>query len=61
MKESKLTNKISFQLRLTPEEKKTAETEAQKAGVSLNSFFRLLLKNYHDGITFRKETKDGVG
>lgn len=49
-------NTVIF-LRLPPNEAEIAKAEAKKAGISITTFFRLLLKNYHDGITFRKESK----
>ena len=44
-------------LRMTPQEAKTAENEAKKLGLSVNAFFRLLLRQFHDGIIFQKDTK----
>jgi len=42
-------------VRLTQEEKETLVKEAQKAGMSISAFIRLLLRNWSDGIRFEKK------
>lgn len=42
-------------VRLTREEKNTLFREAQKAGISISAFIRLLLHNWSDGINFTKK------
>jgi len=42
-------------VRLTREEKNTLFREAQKAGISISAFIRLLLVNWSDGINFTKK------
>lgn len=45
-------------VRLTPLEKATIISEAQKAGISISAFIRLLLRNWADGITFQKKNNE---
>ena len=42
-------------VRLTPQEKTILFREAQKAGISVSAFIRLLLRNWSDGISFTKK------
>ncbi len=42
-------------VRLTQEEKDTLVKEAQKVGISISAFVRLLLRNYSNGIRFEKK------
>jgi len=46
-------------IRVTPQEKITFAQEAQKAGISISAFIRLLLRNWADGITFTKKHNGG--
>lgn len=41
-------------IRVTPEEKLAFVTEAQNMGISISAFIRLLLRNWSDGITFKR-------
>jgi len=41
-------------VRMTPEEKQDMIAEAQKLGISLSAFFRLLLRNWASKVTFEK-------
>lgn len=41
-------------VRMTKEEKAFLFTEAQKAGISISAFIRLLLHNWTNGVTFGK-------
>ena len=43
-----------IRFRVDVEEKKLIEAEAQKAGLSVSAFIRLLVRNWSDGITFEK-------
>lgn len=45
-------------VRLTPNEKQALVNEAQKIGISISAFFRLLLRNWADGITFTKKSNE---
>jgi len=45
-------------VRLTPEEKTTITREAQKAGISISAFIRLLLRNWSNGISFTKKPRE---
>jgi len=42
-------------VRLTPQEKTILFREAQKTGISVSAFIRLLLRNWSDGISFTKK------
>ncbi len=42
-------------IRLTPDEKHSLVQEAQKSGISISAFVRLLLRNWTDKITFEKK------
>jgi len=44
-------------VRLTPEEKLSIGREAQKAGISISAFIRLLFRNWANGINFNKKDK----
>lgn len=48
------TRTENVMVRLTNEEKTALVTEAQKLGISISAFVRLLLKNWADGITFKR-------
>ena len=51
------TRTENVMIRLTAGEKLTLVDEAQKLGISLSAFIRLLLRNWADGINFSKKTK----
>ena len=40
---------------LSDEEIEVAKSEAQKLGMPVSSFIRLLIKNFADGVTFQKK------
>ena len=44
----------NIMVRMTPEEKQDMIAEAQKLGISLSAFFRLLLRNWASKVTFEK-------
>jgi len=44
----------NLMVRLTPEEKSTMFKEAQKLGISISAFVRLLLLNWANSVTFHK-------
>lgn len=44
-----------LQIPVSDEEKTIAEQEANKLGMPVSSFFRLLLKNWIDGVVFEKK------
>lgn len=46
-------------LNLSPEDYQSAKNEADKLGISLTAFIRLLLKQWTDGITFEKKKTNG--
>jgi len=46
---------VNIIVRLTPEEKQSLFREAQKAGISISAFVRLLMRNWADGINFSKK------
>ena len=49
-------------VRMTKAEMKAAQIEAGKAGISVSDLIRLLLRQFHNGIRFEKETKiEGKG
>jgi hypothetical protein len=50
-----MSEETSILVRLSPEDKRLAETEAAKLGLSVAAFMRLLLKNWTNGITFQKD------
>ena len=45
------TRTENVRIRMTPVEKKRLFTEAQKLGISISAFVRLLLNSWHDGET----------
>lgn len=54
--ETDLTTRTEFlMVRMTKEEKDTLAGEAQKLGISISAFIRLLLRNWSNGITFQKK------
>jgi len=49
------TRTENLMIRVTPQEKVAFRIEAQKAGVSISAFIRLMMHNYSNGITFSKK------
>ena len=47
--------------RMKAEDKAKLETEAQKVGMSVSAFIRLLITNWTDGITFEREKRAPTG
>ena len=46
-------------VRMTKTEYESARVEAGKAGLSISDLIRLLLRQFHNGIKFEKDTKEG--
>ncbi len=44
----------NLDIRVTPAEKEMFAKEAQRLGISISAFVRLLLKNWSDQVTFKK-------
>lgn len=42
-------------IRITPTEKDTLAAEAQRLGISISAFIRLLLRGWVDGVNFTKK------
>lgn len=50
-----MSEETSILVRVSWEDKRLAEEEASKLGLSVAAFMRLLLKNWTNGITFQKD------
>lgn len=48
----------AYLLKLTENELNSFKSEAQKLGISVASFIRLLFKQWSDGITFKKDKQE---
>jgi len=46
----------NLMVRLTPAEKQRIASEAQKLGISISAFVRLLLSNWVNGVVFQKRS-----
>ena len=50
----------SIRFRVTAEEKDAFEQEAQKLGISVTSFIKLLFKQWANGIRFEKKSTNSI-